>query len=466
MIKFYLQSSINKFKYYLYYSISMINERIIALIREYNPWWDGKEVELPKYKRHMFAEIDKYMETKQILAIVGLRRVGKTILMKQNIQNLKIKSENIFYFLFDELIAQNPDALYDILDYYIKTISGKGKKYIYLDEIQKVPYWQDVLKRFYDTKNDIKFIVSGSASLQIRKSKESLAGRIFDFYLPILTFREFLELNSFKIEKSSLEFTKLKKLYESCLHKKPLLENFFIEYILKGAFPEIANEKDEDIIKNYIKSSVIEKVIFEDIPVVFEVKRKDILSAILEYCSRETSNLLDITSLADMLNVNYQTAKSYLFYLQNSFLIDLLYNYSKSAAKQLRKNKKVHIAHPSITTTIMNYSRKSLLIEEVTGRYVESIIFQHAKILSEKLSFWRTPQKEEVDIIIEGKGKIPIEVKYKNQIKKSETKSLLKFMSKYKIKRGILVTKNIFKKEKIESKEILFIPAWLFLLTV
>jgi len=418
----------------------MLNERIKALIREYNPWWEGKEIVVPEYKRHIFADVQKYMKTKQIIAIVGLRRVGKTVLMKQTIKELlsKNKKENIFYFLFDELIAQNPEILGDIVDYYLKTIAKDGRKYIFLDEIQKVPYWQDVLKRFYDTREDIKFVISGSSSLRIKKSKESLAGRMFDFYLPILTFREFLEMNGLRIEKVELDFNELKKIYEANINKKPVFDKMFSEYILKGAFPEIAKEENEEIIKNYIKNSVVENIILGDIPAVFDVKKKDVLYSILEYCSKETSNLLDITNLAKILNVNYHTSKSYIFYLMNSFIIDIVYNYSKSIAKQLRKNKKVHVAHPSITITLMKYSKDVLNIEEIIGRYVETIVFQHSKFISERIFFWRTPQKEEVDIVLDTGILLPIEVKYRNRIESSDTDSIVKFMKTYKLKKGIV----------------------------
>src|SRR3989344_1125669 len=347
----------------------MLNDRIKSMIRDFNPWWNGKEIVVPSYKRHLFKDIQKYLRTKQIIAIVGLRRVGKTVLMKQIIKNnLDIKNkENFFYFLFDELIAQNPDILEEILDYYLKTISKEVKKF-----------------------------------------KESLAGRIYDFYMPILTFSEFLELNEMGIgDISEFEFDKLKRFYDLNISKKPIIEEQFFKYILKGAFPELVKENDEEIIKNYIRSSVIEKIILEDIPSVFEVKRKDILYSLLEYCSKETSNLLNVTNLASVMKVNYQTIKLYLFYLSNSFLIDILYNYSKSITKQLRKNKKIHIAHPSITLTIMRYSKDILNVEEVISKYVETIIFQHSKIISERIFFWRTPQKEEVDIILELNNTIP-----------------------------------------------------------
>ncbi|MFH1256071.1 MAG: ATP-binding protein [Candidatus Diapherotrites archaeon] len=444
-----------------------MNERLIAMIRDFNPWWDGAEVSVPDYKRHIFAEMHRFVKPKQIIAVVGLRRVGKTVLLKQIIREqlgLSGESENFFYFLFDELSVQSPETLSDLLDYYLKTIAGSGRKFIFFDEIQKVPFWQDVLKRFYDTRDDLKFFVSGSASLQIKKSKESLAGRIFDFHMPILTFREFLELNGIIIEKIGLDFSEMKKAYESRLHRKAEFEELFRKYVLKGAFPEIAKEEDAEIIKSYIKSSVIEKIIFEDIPAVFEVKRKDILVQILEYCCRETSNLLDISNLAKTLSINYQTCRSYLFYLEKSFLIDLLFNYSKSAAKQLRKSKKVHIAHPAITVTLMRYGQEILNVGEVMGLFIETIAFQHAKLLSERLSFWRSPQKEEVDLVLTQGGLLPIEVKFKNKVEAKDLSPLLKFMKKQNLHKGIIVSKNQLEKKKISGKEILLIPAWLFLL--
>ena len=445
----------------------MIDVRTKILVNEYNPWWDGQIINVPEFKRHVFTEMKKYIRTKQIIAIVGLRRVGKTVLMKQIIKELAdMDNKNVFYFLFDELLVQKPEILEDIIEYYLKNISGTGQKYIFLDEIQKVPYWQDVLKRLYDARDDLKFFVSGSASLQIKKSKESLAGRIFDFHLPVLTFREFLEMNGIVIDKVTLDQNDLYNVYNKNLHKASSLDRMFSNYVLRGAFPEISKEGDETIVKNYIKSSLIDKMIMYDIPAIFEVRRKDILFSILEYCSRETSNLIDISNLAKMFGTDYQTIRSYIFYLINSFIIDLSYNYSKSTARQLRKNKKIYIAHPSISMTMSKYSQDVLNVSEVMGKYAESIAFQHAKILNEKISFWRTPQKEEIDIILENENLLPIEVKYKNNPDISEVSNVIKFMKKHECKIGFVLTRDLFKEHEFDGNKILFIPLWLFLLAV
>jgi len=103
----------------------MIDVRTKILVNEYNPWWDGQIINVPEFKRHVFTEMKKYIRTKQIIAIVGLRRVGKTVLMKQIIKELAdMDNKNVFYFLFDELLVQKPEILEDII----------GKTYLALDK--------------------------------------------------------------------------------------------------------------------------------------------------------------------------------------------------------------------------------------------------------------------------------------------------------------------------------------------
>lgn len=447
----------------------MLPERILAMMRDFNPLWESKTLAVPDYHRLFFQKAAALLSRKQMLAITGLRRVGKTVMMRQLMSDLAktTASENIFYFLFDDLVAQHPDILADLLDYYLKNIAGKGTKYIFLDEIQKVPGWQGILKRHYDTREDVKFSVSGSASLDIRKSKESLAGRIFELHLPPLTFREFLELNGIRMGKVGLDYPSLRGAYEKNVHKKPMLEAMLMQYLRKGAFPEIAVEKDRENIMEYIRSSVIEKMIYKDIPAVFKVRRKDVLFSILEYCARETSNLLDIGNLAKTLSVNYLTARTYLFYLSNSFVLDMIYNHSGSAARQLRKSKKVHIIHPSITIALMRYPDEILNVPEVAGHYAETVVFQHVRLLSDNISFWRTPQKEEVDIVAEtGSELMPIEVKFRASVDDSDAKTVLKFMEKYGSEKGLVITKDVLSERKLGGKTVLFIPVWLFLLVV
>ncbi len=333
-----------------------------------------------------------------------------------------------------------------------------------------MPSWQEVLKRFYDTRTDLKVIISGSASLNLRQAKESLAGRLLDFYLPVLTFREFAALNGIILEKASFELSHLQRIYDEKLTKRAILDKMVKEYIFKGAFPELAGQEDEIIIRNYIKNAVIYKVVLGDIPQVFDVRKNDILFALLEYCAKETSNMIELTNLAKTLGINFQTVKTYTQYLESSFLIDLLPNSEltpqASIAKQFRKKRKVHIAHPAISITLARFSREILSVDDVMGRYVETIVFQHARMLADRISFYSTPQREEIDIVVGTTPVLPIEVKYRSTIDGKDYRPLVKFQTKYSLPLGIVVTRDTFEERVFDQKRVLLLPLWLFLSAV
>ena len=177
---------------------------ILNEIKRQNPHWNSggdyffaKE----KYKRKLYFELLKYLDTEQILSIIGLRRTGKTVLLKQLakflIKEKNVNPKNIFFISFDEAIPCSPNDLAEYFDYYLDTVrtSTNTTAYIFIDEIQYIYKWQHILKRFYDTRPNIKFIISGSSSIFLRKkTTESLAGRNFEFRLDVLDFNEHLEL--------------------------------------------------------------------------------------------------------------------------------------------------------------------------------------------------------------------------------------------------------------------------------
>jgi hypothetical protein len=167
-----------------------------------NSWWkEGKigEEKAPPYKREIFVDVLKtFNEYRQILILSGLRRVGKSTIMFQLIDYLLKKGEDpnrILYFSFDR---KKEEYLIKILDAF-RSITNvnweKEKIFVFLDEIQKLKDWSSQLKQLYDNFPNIKFVVSGSASLELEKeAKDNLAGRYFLREIPPLSLKEFFEL--------------------------------------------------------------------------------------------------------------------------------------------------------------------------------------------------------------------------------------------------------------------------------
>ncbi len=418
-------------------------------IIEFNPWWKTGGIEqrfADMIRRDSFSEITKYVKSKQIVVITGLRRTGKTVLMHHLIDYLlknQVKAGNIVYFNFDYLI----DDIEGVFEKYKASTNMDYKKekiYVFLDEVQKLEDWQNKIKIFYDLYPNIKFFVSGSASLFIKKrTKESLAGRSYNFQISPLNFVEYLKLKS------------KEKIIENPILYKNEIRDELKGYIKTGGFPEIISEKDDLVIKKYVKELVIDKIIYIDIPDVFKIDEPPLLQSLITIISSSPGMIVDYESIANDLKRNRKTISNYLFYLEEAFLIKKVYNFSKNKLTSEKKSKKFYPASTSL----------AFLYDSDYGKIIESLVLQNFNYKF----FYRKAEKE-VDFVElnDEKDILPIEIKARKSIDKEMKKSLLDFMKKFKVKRGVIVTEDYESEEDSEwfgiKGKIKYIPLWKWLL--
>ena len=405
---------------------------IIKDMQDTNIWWT-KDFHIPEYKdRILYAEIKKFMKTRQIVALTGLRRVGKTTMMFKFIKEYldsNFPKENIFYFSFDDYSSVRISEMIDIYKkLFNKNLNSENYLFVF-DEIQKIKNWEEQLKRIYDIHPKIKFLISGSESLFIRrKSKESLAGRIFEFKLNPLNFKEYLDFKD-------------KKFSPLALYEDDLLREFQ-NFLMCNGFPELI-DKEPDVIKKYIREGVIDKVLYHDMSEVFEVKNLIVIRKIFDIIYNNPGQIIELQQFASEVGITRHLLSEYLEYLEESFLIKKLYNYSRNARKTQRRLKKYY-------PTLINH----LLIKDDFPKVFEQAIVIH----SDADYFWRDNYKNEVDII-KLDPLIAIEVK-SGEVKESNLDSLKRFIDKFKPKKAIVVS---YETEK-EINSIKIVPAWKWLL--
>lgn len=429
----------------------MNKDYLIRLIAEYNPQLRGEAIAVPEFQRDLYAEVMEWMGRKEAIAIVGLRRTGKTTIMRQLMKEI---GQGVLFFSFDEEETQNRETLTFIIDYALHVT---GATHIFLDEIQYVSDWEGVLKRYYDQKG-FKCIVSGSESLELSRAKAALAGRIISFRLDPLSFGEYLRMKGMAIGKGSAspeDYPAMEALYQRHVAEKELLEHEFLEYLYKGAFPELVSEENPAVVRRYIQELVVKKIIYRDIPSIFEIRRRDLLYELFRYACANSAGLFDIRKLCTIFNANYETVSNYLFYLKAAFLVTSAESYSGSPATRLRRNKKLYAVHPAIAFAVLGIGRE-MLSEEMLGQFVETLFAGRY--------FWRDKQKREVDVVHDTGHLLPVEVKYRNRIAPGDLKGLLAFMEKFRVDRGIMVTKDTMDRRTLPAGEILFYPCWLYLL--
>ncbi len=413
-------------------------ELIERLIRQ-NPWWQGKKIEglASLQPRELYQELLGTLKEKQIISVIGLRRVGKTTLLYHLIAKLLqvgVEPKSILYFSFDELLGKEPEIVEKVIETYFSEILRKGTKkaYVFLDEITHVQDWQVVLKRYYDL-GGIKFFVSGSSGIFLKKSKESLAGRIYEFELFPLSFKEYLSLKKIPFQDLTIYRQALKQ-------ELPL-------YLYGGAFPEMATETDQEKVRRYVRS-IVEKIIFYDIPQVYKVDEPAVLFQIFESIAHNPGNLIEYTTLASTFRITYQTVSKYVGYLERAFLLRLLYNFRGSPLARARKAKKAYLTTPTLAAAFASEEELRSLLPQL----VENLAVTH---LGARF-FWR--EYYEIDII---HHKLPVEVKYQEE---PEISGALEGARKLRAKELLVITKDTERKSERGGVKITFVPLWKWLL--
>lgn len=417
-------------------------------IEQFNDWWTSGRVKsslLKPYKRPLFNKILKYIGDRQILLVYGLRRVGKTTLFYQLIQYLLdegVAPGDILYFSFDVAKAGIGDLLRTYEQEKLRrNFDTAGRIYIFLDEIHKAENWQNELKIFYDLYPNLKFFICGSASINIQKrAKESLAGRMYDFKLNTLSFKEFVKLKGVEVRFDEWE-----------IYERQVLP-LFHDYLLKGGFPEITWEEDEEKITKYLRNNVIERIIYIDLPAEFGIKDMELLKTLVELVARNPGLRLNYDALSRDLDRSKPTIINYIAYLEYALMLKLVHNLRPGFMATSRKLRRAYAGNVAFSCMFM-------FAEKDPGKVVENLVLQELDA-----RYYFRNKSVEIDFILKnGNGKIvPIEVKYGKV--EPELKQFIRALDKIGLDYGIVVTRDVYREAKINGKQILMIPVWAFLL--
>ena len=233
---------------------------LLNVLHTQNEWWMTDKVPsvlVKEIKRKEFDRAYKLIKDERMLGIIGPRRTGKTTLIYQIIDTLikNIDPKRVLFFCADDpaLLPYNDELLENILKTYYEDVliePRRGEKvYVFIDDIHFMDGWELWLKRYFDLKYNIKFIISSSSAVHLsKKSKESLVGRIFEILLLPLSIGDYAALSGKKeisdsfidLDLENIPFKPSIKLLRYEEDAKILLNN----YLLRGGFPEVIYNED------------------------------------------------------------------------------------------------------------------------------------------------------------------------------------------------------------------------------
>lgn len=383
--------------------------------------------------------LDKILKSKQIVVITGVRRCGKSTLLKQIAENY----EAYYYLNFDDerLIKFSVEDFDDLLLLWKKMYMSKV---ILLDEIQNVKNWERFIRRIYDEGYKV-FITGSNAKLLSGELSTHLTGRHWRLDLYPFSFDEFLRFKKFDLdegEKTTENLARLLKLTD--------------EYVENGGFPEFIIYKEHEYLKR-----IYSDILYKDLIVRFKIREIRSFRELANYLFTNFTSEISYNALQRNLNIkSVVSVKDYIGYIQESYLTFELFKYDHSLKKQLTYNKKIYVIDNGLRNQV------AFRLSQDSGKLLENAVFLHLKRSGKEIYYFK--DRKECDFIVRDKNKVAYAIQVTEMLSSSnydrEIRGLVEAMTSLNLKKGFIVTRNQEEQIKISNKKILVIPIYKWLL--
>lgn len=409
-------------------------DRLEGVILDQEEAFRKREAGIPRE-----VDIDRYLGSTHIIVVSGIRRCGKSTLLRQFAERVE---EFLYVNLDDERLFGFELGDFENLMLVFHKLHP-GVRVLLMDEIQNVEHWERFVRRIHD--EGYKVILTGSnAQLLSAELGTRLTGRYLQIELFPFSFREYLDLKGITPQRVTTA-------------KKAEILNHFDYYLENGGFPEFLKTGDDEQLRR-----TYEDILFRDIVVRYGIRDVKMFRQMARYLFNNISKDASYHSLKNALGIkSAMSVRSYVQYMEEAYLIFELCNYSQSLKKQYAGTKKFYVADNGMRNAV------SLRFSGDWGRMLENLVFLELKRRGISCYFWR--EKEECDFLLENKGQLVAAIqcscKVSEENRKREISGLVAAMDRWSIDSGTIITYNQEEEIRIQgSRAVQLVPAWKWLI--
>ena len=271
-------------------------------------------------REHYLAQIEPFADSDLIKVITGIRRCGKSIILRQLADSISEKTENIIFLEFESKRIRTllPDA--DHVIRYVDEQRKKEKCYVFLDEIQEVENWPDICQTLR-LENCSVFISGSNSKLLSSEFTEALSGRYVSFRIHPFVWTELVE-------------------YATELNR-PISVS---DYLIWGGFPKRL-EFEGDAMIRYLED-IDETIIYKDIIRRFKIRKESLFRAVADFVLRSNGRIVSYNSIYRAVKqkekCSEHTIMKYVEYLEKAFATELIRQYSTKTKQELQFHKKCY----------------------------------------------------------------------------------------------------------------------------
>lgn len=432
-----------------------------TLLTEQNPHWAG-ELYPDSVKRTCFTKLLEYLPLQHIISVTGVRRAGKSTLLKQLInfliQDQKVNPGNILFLNLEHpyftQYSQDVAYLEKVFEEYLRLTSPKGKIFCLLDEIQFFSNWPVFVKAHYEQKG-VKFIITGSNShLMSEELLTLLSGRTLPLEVYPLSFIELVQARLGIHEFTSLNIARHRRSIQQILN----------DFILYGGFPEVALEERRATVGYDILNAYSRTILYQDVASRLNPKKPVDLERLYYYLASHIGAPFTYANLSKVFDLTDKTIKEYIQGLMDAQLLFEVERFSFALKHQVRGSKKIY----SIDTGMVNAI--AFQFSDNRGRLFENILFLELKRLDAEIYYFKTRQDYEVDFIVK-RGKqlsliqVCVELNHDATLSR-EVRALVHAAQELNEQEGIIVTADDEREIIISGVTIRAIPLYKFILAI
>jgi predicted AAA+ superfamily ATPase len=395
----------------------MDKKTILTILEDWNCW--SKPFKESFSRSSYEEEVKKKATTNEIIFVKGVRRSGKSTILRNHIENLirqgVSKEQILFVNLEDPRFVPylSLDLLEEIKATYLYYLSPKEKPYIFLDEVQNVENFEKWLLKEYELESSYLFATGSNSKLLSKEIGSSLSGRYLGIEVLPLSFKEFLSFKGVSINSA----------YELVTGQLSI-EKLFEEFMTYGGFPKVVLTEDISLKEAELKS-YFDSILLRDIVARYKLNDFRSLEKLSILLLSSIANPMSLNKIKNKLGVSFDMTNRYVEYLENTFMVQSIPMFDWSLQKQFSNPKKVY----SIDTGLSK--RVSFEVGQRMGDLLENIVYLELKRRFEEIYYFKTAQNYEVDFLVKEREKIThlIQVSWTledEKTKKRELRSLAK----------------------------------------
>ncbi|MBI4801329.1 MAG: ATP-binding protein [Elusimicrobia bacterium] len=428
--------------------------------------------------RNLLEKIKPFLERKEFIAVLGPRQCGKTVflgIIKEYLSaGRKKRKDAVHIITFEDrrLLRQFESDPAGLAASYSRP-GAPGQTWLMIDEFQYAEDGGQKLKLVYDTVKNVKIIVTGSSSLEIKaQTGKYMVGRILTFNLYPFDFTEYLRARDARLEavQSAARDELLNWMIAGKMPRSRSGEDAYHEEIVAryeefcawGGYPAVVlSGTERERLK--VLGDIYNGYILKDVKGLLELSTDRNLLLLSQYLAAQTGNIVVYGDLGNESMLDFRNLKKHLNILMETFVCAELRPFFVNRQKELSKNPKIYFYDLGFRNYLLENTNPPGKRPD-TGAIVENAVFMRLNSLREdmgRINFWRTKAGAEVDFVVHAAGGlIPVEVKYSRFEKPVISRSFASFIETFKPARGLVLTKNYRGHARRGSTKIVFAPVY------